>query len=155
MWRLPRLPLVFWLVRALVHIMIFLLIDVALDMAQVLGLILIFLCYLGGIDSNGWLTSFLSFFLMFLRVGSLGLRLISERRRIIGISLFFIPIRSLVVLLLIGVVFVLFDQRLIFFWISEIDFPSPERWLKAGLCFYINSFFYHFVPRFQILPLIV
>ena len=50
MWRLLRFPLVFWLVKTLVLVVIFLLAGVALNVAQVLGLVFFFLDYLGSID---------------------------------------------------------------------------------------------------------
>ena len=89
MWRLPRPPLVFWFFGSFTHIITFLLAGIILDMAQVLGLILVFLYYLGGVDFNGWGTS-LSISLTLL--GSLGRRLISGRRGIavLPIDVFFV-----------------------------------------------------------------
>ena len=124
-------------------------------MAQVLGFVFIFLCYLSGINSNSWMTSPLPFSLMFLRVGGLGLRLISGKQRIVGLSLFLVPIGNLITLFSIGVVFVLLDQWFISFWAPGIDFLSPGGWLEAGFCFYIDSFLYHLVLCIQVLPLIV
>ncbi len=43
----------FWLFEALIDIVALLFIDVALDMVQVLSFILVFFCYLSGIDPNG------------------------------------------------------------------------------------------------------
>ena len=153
MWRSPRLPLVFWLVRTLVHIVTFLLAGVVFNMAQVLGLVLIFFRYFSGIDLSGW--TFLSFSLTLLGIGGLNLRLISKRRRIMRLSLFFILVRSLVMLLLMNVILILLDQRLIYFWALGIDFPSSGGWLEAGFCFCINNLLYHLVPHIQVLPLIV
>ena len=124
-------------------------------MAQVLGLILIFLCYFSSINPSSWMTSPLLFFLSFLRVRDLDLKLISGRQCIVGLSLFLVLVGSLVALLLISVVFVLFDQRFVSFWAPKIDFSSSEGWLEAGFCFCIDSFFYHLVPRIQVLPSIV
>ena len=100
------------------------------------------------------MTSFSPFSLTFFRVGGLGLRLISGKRRIMGLGLFLISIESFVALLPISVILVLFDPRFISFWAPEIDFSCPGKWLEAGLCFYINSLLYHLVLRIQILPLI-
>ena len=101
--------------------MTFLFAGVALDIAQILGFILIFLYYLGGINPSGWMTS-LSTFLALFRIESLGLRLISKKRRVVGLSLFFILVGSLITMLPIGVIFIFFDQRLVFFWALGIDF---------------------------------
>lgn len=51
---LPRLPLVFWLLRILIGIVILLLIDIVLDRAQVLGLIFVLVLFsnLGDVDFN-------------------------------------------------------------------------------------------------------
>lgn len=128
--------------------MIFLFVGVTFDIAQILDLVLIFLCYLGGIDLSGW--TVLPFSLTFLVFRGLGMRLIGGRQRIMGHGLFFVPVKSLVALLSIGVVFVLLNQRPIFFWAPKIDFPSFERWLEAGFCFCSDSFFYHFVPHIYV-----
>ena len=103
------MPLVFWLVKTLVCIVTFLLAGVTLDMAQVLGLVFILLCYRGGINPSNGITSPLPFSLTFLGVGGLGLRLISERRRIVRFSLFFVPIGSFVALLPISIILVLLN----------------------------------------------
>ena len=130
----------------LVCIMIFLFASVAFDMAQIFGLVLIFFCYLDGVYPNGWMTSFLPFSLTFLGVGSLALRLISGKQRIIGLSLLLVSIGNLVALLPIGIVLVLFDQQPISFRVPEIDFLSPGGGLEAGFCFYINNFLFDLVP---------
>ena len=72
-----RLPLVFWLVRALVRVVTFLFAGVALDVAQVLGLVFLFFDYLGCIDPGGWTVSLSVNVALF---GVLGLRLISGSR---------------------------------------------------------------------------
>ena len=61
------------------------------------------------------MTSPLPFFLTFLEVGGLGLRLISLRQRIVGFSFFFIPVGSLIALLPIGFVLDFLDQWFISF----------------------------------------
>ena len=111
-------------------------------------------CYLGDIDPNSWIISLL-FFLIFLKVGGLGLRLISGRKKIVGLSLFFISGDSQIALLLIGVTLVFFDQQPVFFWISEIAFFSPKRWLKTYFCFCIDSFLYYLVPHIEVPPSII
>lgn len=73
--------LLFWV---FVYIVTLLRIDIALNIAQVLGFILIFFYYLGNIDPSTWIT-FSTTALIFL--GDLGLRLIS-RRKIVGFSFF-------------------------------------------------------------------
>ena len=81
---MPRLPLDFWLVKTLVSIVTFLLVRIALDVAQVCDLILFLLDYLGSIDLGGWTFSLLASMMFF---GVLGLRLISNSRGL-GLSLF-------------------------------------------------------------------
>ncbi len=63
--------------------MAFLMTDVAFDVTQILWR-LVFLCYLGGIDPNGWMP-FSSTALVFFR--GLSLRLISKGRGAVGLSL--------------------------------------------------------------------
>ena len=150
---MPRLPLVFWLIKALVCIVTFLFAGVAIYMAQVFSLVFIFLCYFNGVNLSGWIS--LSFSLTFLRVGGWSLRLISGKQQIMGLSFFFIPIKSFVTLPPISVVFVIFHWRLIPFWAPKINFPSLGRWLKAGFCFYINNFLYHLILRIQVLLSII
>ena len=53
LWRLLRLPLVFWFVRTLVRVVTFLITGVALNVAQVLGLVFLLLDYLGYINPGG------------------------------------------------------------------------------------------------------
>ena len=151
---LPKLPLVFWFFRVFICIMTFLLVGVTLNITQVLSLVLIFLRYFSGIDSSGWMIS-LPTFLAFLGVRSLGLRLISRRRRVVGLCLFFIIIKSLIVLLSAGIVFVFLNQQLIYFWAPGIDLSSPGRLLKAYFCCCIDSFFYYFILDILVFSLIV
>ncbi len=154
MWRLPRPILVLWLFRAPVCIMTFLLAGIILDMAQVPDLVFILLYDLGGIDPNRWIIS-LPFFLAFFGVRGLGLRLISGRQRVMGLSLFFVPIKSLIALFLIGIVLVFLYQRPVSFQTPEINLPRPGEWLEADLCFCINVFLYYCISRIQVLPSIV
>ncbi len=83
-------------------------IDIVFNMTQVLWrLVLVFLCYLGGIDPSGWMTFMASMAspttsLVFL--GSLGLRLISKRGGL-GLSL---VLGSLIAGLLVDVLLVFF-----------------------------------------------
>ena len=140
--------LAFW---ALFCIMTFLLAGVALNVAQVFGLVLVLLCYLNCIDPSGWMTLPISMTLVFHR--NLGLKLISGRRQM-GLSLFFI-LGSLIAVLLIGVVLVFLDQRPMSFWAPGVDFPNHEMWLKASFCFCINSFLQHFFPHVQVLSSII
>ncbi len=123
-WRLPRLPLVIWLLWALVRIVTFLFAGITLDMAQVLGFVLILLCYLGGIDPSSWMTS-MTTALIFVR--DLGLRLISGRG-IMGLSLFFV-LRSLITVLPINVLQVFLGRQAMAFWVPDINLPSPGGWL--------------------------
>ena len=84
--------------------MTFLLVGITLDVAQVLGLIFIFVHYLDGVDLSGWgFSSSISLTLL----GDLGRRLIS-RRGGMGLSLVF-TFRDLVTVLPIGVFFVFLD----------------------------------------------
>ena len=89
--------------------MIFLFVDVTLDVAQVLGLILVFFCYLGNVDPSSWRASLSISLTLF---EGLGLRLINGRE-VVGLSLFFVFVESFIIVLPIGVFFVLFDQRAI------------------------------------------
>ena len=94
------------------------------------------------------------FFLTLLRVGGLGLRLISGKKRVVGLSFFFVTISNLIALLLINIVLIFFDKQPISFWALEIDLPSLRGWLETWLCFCINSL-YHLVSRIQVSPSIV
>ncbi len=116
---------------------------IALDVVQVLSIIFVFLCYLGGIDPSSWMASPTTILVFF---GDLGLRLIS-RRGIVRLGLIF---WSLILVLPIGVILIFIDRRPIAPWAPRVDFPSPKRWLKPGLCFYIDSFLYHLVPHIQV-----
>ncbi len=85
--------------------MVFLLIHIALDVAQVLGLILVLFCYLSGIDLNDLMASSLAFMTLF---GDLGLRLIS-RRGIMRLTLVLVLVRNFIPVLPIGVIFIFHD----------------------------------------------
>ena len=124
---------------------------IALDVAQIFGLVLVLLCYLSCIDPSGWITLPTSMMLIFL--GGLGLKLISGRRQM-GLSLFFI-LESFIAMLPIGVILVFFDRRLMSFQAPGIDFPNHRVWLETSLCFYINNFSYHFSQRVQVLSSII
>lgn len=71
----PRSPLVFWLSETLVGVINFLLADVALDIDQVFGLILIFLCHFGNVNLSSWITSFSAFLVALVSLTDLGLSL--------------------------------------------------------------------------------
>ena len=116
-WRSPRPLLVFWLVRTLICVVIFLFAGVALDVTQVLGLVFLFLDYLGCIDPGGW-TVFSSASMTFF--GVLNLRLISSKRGL-RLSLF---LGSLIVVLPLGIFLVLLGQRTVAFWAFEINLPN-------------------------------
>ncbi len=111
-----RPPLVFWLFRILVDVVAFLLIGVALNMIQVLGLV--FLSHFYGVDLSSWVASLpVIFVLVFF--GGLGLRLTCvSRREIVGLS--FVSILILPILP-ISFVIVLFCQS-IALWAPKIDF---------------------------------
>ena len=123
-------------------------------MAQVFSLFFIFFCYFSDIESRSWITS--SFFsLALFRAGDPGLRLISKKRKVVGLSLFFVSIGSLIMLLLIDVVFVFLDRGPVCFWAPKIDFSSSGGWLEACFCFCIDSLLYHLVPHIQVLPSVI
>ncbi len=68
--------------------MAFLLVGVALDVAQVLGLILVLLCYFSDVDPSGWMVSSMVFLLPLIFLRGLGLRLTCiSKRGIMGFSL--------------------------------------------------------------------
>ena len=151
---MPKPLLVFWLFRVFNCIVTFLFTGIALDMARVFGFDLIFFCYLDSIDSGSWMT-FSLFSLTLFEAEGLDLRLISRRKRVVGLNLFFVPVGSLYLLPLIGIVLVFLDQRLVFFWVPRIDLLCPEGWLKACFCFCIDSFSYHLVLHIQVPPSII
>ena len=103
--------------------MTFLSIGITVDVAHVLGLILVFLCYFDGIDPGSLKKASPPIFLIFF--GGLGLRLISGKR-VMRLSLFFVLAESLIAILLIGMFLVLFDQQAMAFWAFGIDFPNVE-----------------------------
>lgn len=125
--------------------MTLLLASIELDVTQVYGFILIFFCYLGGIDISGRITSLSTFLTLF---KGLGLRLISKRE-VIRLSLFFVFIRDLITMCLIGIIFIFLNQQFISFQVSRIDLPSLGGWLQIDLCFYINNFFYYLSHIFR------
>ena len=96
----------FLAVKALVYIVTLLFTGITFDVAQVFDFVLILFCYLGG-----WMTSLMTT-LVFFR--GLNLRLISKRG-IVGLSLVFVLVKSLITVLLKGVIFV-------FFWPTACSF---------------------------------
>lgn len=97
-----------------------LLTDIALNIAQILDLILVLLCYFGDIDSSVRMTSFTIFLIAFVFLGGLGLSLnlrltltcISRRGIVAGLSLIilmisaeFIPFGGFIALLTSGIDF--------------------------------------------------
>ena len=115
-------------------------------MTQFPDLIFIFFCYLNGINPSSWMTFLIIVFDFF---ENLGLRLISSRK-IVGLNLIFVFIRSLIVMLLIAIVLVFFNQPLVSFQVSRIDLLNPGGWLQVGFYFYIDNLFYYFVSRIQV-----
>ena len=117
--------------------MIFLFAVVALDVAQVLGLVFFLLNYLGGIDPSGW-TILSSASVTFFGV----LRLINGRKDM-GLSLF--PIfGSFIAVLLLGILFILLKQRTVALWAPGINFSNIKEGLQVDFCFCITYFLYHF-----------
>ncbi len=102
--------------------MTFLMVGVALNVAQVLGR-LIFFCYLGSIDPSGWMAS-LTTALVFL--GGLGLRLISGGGGAVRLSLIFV-LEGLILGLPVGVFLDFFRRRAMVFWAPGIDVPNVEK----------------------------
>ena len=69
----------------------FLFTSIIFNIAQILSLIFVLLCYFGGINPSSWIaSSIVSMTFVFFR--SLGLRLTISRRKIVGLSLIFISI---------------------------------------------------------------
>ena len=94
---------------------------IALDMAQILGLVFFFFDYLGGINPSGWTVSLLAF-VTFFRV--LGLRLISSKK---GMRLSLFPILgSLIAAVPVSVILVLLEQWMVVFQAPRIDFLNIE-----------------------------
>ncbi len=75
MWRLPKLPLVFWFFGILVSIIAFLLTGVVLNMTQVFGFVFVIFCYFGDINHNGWMPFLTASLVLFDFLRSLGLDL--------------------------------------------------------------------------------
>ncbi len=121
--------------------MAFLITGVALDVAQVLRR-LIFLCYLGSIDSSGWMASPMTA-LVFLR--GLGLRLISGGGRAVRLSLVFV-LGGLILRLLVGVLFVFLGRRAMALRAPGIDVPNLEGRLQDSLGLYITYLLHNFLP---------
>ncbi len=83
--------------------MIFLVIDVALDVAQVFWHFVL-LCYLGSINPSGWIASPM---IAFVFLGGLGLGLISGGGGAVGLSLVFV-LGSLILGLPVGIFIISF-----------------------------------------------
>ena len=79
--------------------------SITLNVAQVLGLILVLLYYLDGIKLSSWMASLPIFLTLF---GGLGLRLISGRG-VMGLSLLLIFVESLIAVLPIGIFLIFLD----------------------------------------------
>ncbi len=109
--------------------MTFLVISVALDMTQIFWC-LVFFCYLGNIDSDGWMAS-LTTTLVFL--GGLGLRLVRGGGEVVGLSLVFV-LGGLILGLLVGVLLVFFCRQAMVFWAPGIDVPNIEGRLQVSFC---------------------
>ena len=73
-------------------------------MAQILSFVIIFFYYFDGIDPHSWI---ISLTIAFVFLEDLNLRLISGRG-IVGLSFVFVLVKSLIAVLLRGVVFVFF-----------------------------------------------
>ena len=121
MWRLPRLPLVFWLIKILINIIVFLFVDIKLSLAQVLSFILIFLAHFSEVDLNGSMTSSMIFLIIFLFFESLSLELTYiNRRAIVGLNFILVPI----LILSISLVFIFICSRFIVLQTFKVDFLS-------------------------------
>lgn len=59
------MPSIFWLLRILIGIVTFLFANLAFDIAQVLGFIVVLFCYLGDIDPSDEVTSLTVFLMSF------------------------------------------------------------------------------------------
>ncbi len=79
-------------------------------------------------------------------LGSLGLRLISEVRGAVGLSLVFV-LGSLIPRLLVGVILVFLCRRAIAFRAFGVDFSNIEGWLQVSLYFYIICLLHYFFPH--------
>ena len=116
-------------------------VGITLNVVQVLSLIPVFLCYLGGINPSGWRASLPIVLILY---GGLGLKLISGRGTV-RLSFFFVFTGSLIVRLLIGIFLVFLDQWAIALWAFRIDFPNIEGWLEVNFCLYISGLFHYFI----------
>ena len=82
--------------------MAFLLVDIALNMAQIFSFIFVYLCYFDSVDLNSYM-AFLAVFMTFVFLRGLGLKLICiNKRAVVGLSLIFVPI----LIFLYGIIFV-------------------------------------------------
>ncbi len=124
--------------------MAFLVAGIVLDVAQVLGRLILF-CYLGSIDPGGWMASMASPTTALIFLESLGLRLISGGGGAVGFSLVFV-LRGLILGLPVGILFVFFGRRAMALQVSGIDVPNVEGRLQVSLYFYITCLLHNFLP---------
>ncbi len=124
--------------------MIILIVREALDVAQVLGRLVLFR-YLGSIDPGGWNASMASPTTALVFLGSLDLRLISVGGGVVGFSLVFV-LGGFILGLLVGVLLVFFGRRAMALWALGIDVPNVEGGLQVSLCFCITCLLYNFLP---------
>ncbi len=139
MWRLPRPPLVFWLVWTLGGIVTFLVAGVVINMAQVL-LRLVFFRYLISVDPGGWMASPTTT-LIFLE--GRGLSLVSEGRGVVGLSLVFV-LGGFILGLPVGVLHVFFRRRTMAFRAPSINVPNVEGRLQVSLGLCITRLLHNF-----------
>ncbi len=87
--------------------------------------------------------AFLTTVLVFL--GSLGLRLISEGRGAVGLSLVFV-LGRLSLGLPVGILLVFFGQRAMALRAPGINVPNVEGRLRVSFCLYITCLLHNFPP---------
>lgn len=142
-WSLSRSPLVFCDFRAVVSIVAFLLAGIGLDMAHVLGFILILLYHFGGVDPRGGMTSSTAFWIAYIFLRGLGL----------GLSLRLICISRSEIMAKLSLVISMISTRFVFLS-GSVALCAPRvgllcswRWLETGFCFYIDGFLHYFFPQ--------
>lgn len=135
------LLLIFWYFWTSIDVVIFLLISITLDMAQVLCFIFVFFSNFSGIDLNYWVTFWTISLMTFIFFEHLKLTcIISKSGMLYKLILVFILIIPT------GFVFFFFDWFLAL-RILEVDFPYFWKWLEICFCFYINNLFYYFFSQ--------
>ncbi len=117
---------------------------IALDVAQVLGRLVLFR-YLGSIDPGGWMVSMASPTTALVFLGSLGLRLISGGGGAVRLSLVFV-LGGLILGLPVGVLLVFFGRRVVALRVSGINVSNVEGRLQVSLCLYITCLLHNFLP---------